>query len=129
MDHTTELQALRKARFTSTEAAEQAIPAWLKSAATFQPNSTDLLMRERRYRCKPALLFQAGWIIHEYIIRTRSEEVRRDKWHDYVEVYVSTDYALSYTYRDGIIDAVEHGRIALAPQAQEEINALIATNQ
>lgn len=122
MDHKDELKALTERRFGSHAEAKAAIPSWL--TATFHPNSTDVMMREERFTCKPAILYQAGWIIYGYTIRTRSEEVRRDVWRDHTEVYVSRDYVFSYTFKDGIRDALDKGQIALAPQAQEEMNAL-----
>ena len=127
MDHCKEIEALRKARYKTTEQAEQAIPQWLKEAATKQPQGhTEKLLRETRYKCKPALLYQAGWIIYEYVIRTRSVEVRDNHWEDYVEVWVGTDYVFSYGYRDGVQDAIDKGSIALAPQLQEEMQQVSA---
>lgn len=128
MDHCKELKALREERYKTTQEAERAIPQWLKDAATKQPQGhTEKLLNETRYKCKPALLYQAGWIVYEYVIRTRSEEVRENRWEDYVEVWVGTDHVFSYRYREGVEDAISKGQLALAPQAQEEMTQL--TNQ
>lgn len=128
MDHCKELKTLREERYKTTQEAERAIPQWLKDAATKQPQShTEKLLNETRYKCKPALLYQAGWIVYEYVIRTRSEEVRENRWVDYVEVWVGTDHVFSYRYREGVEDALNKGMLTLAPQAQEEMAQL--TNQ
>ena len=124
MSHAHEIKALRERRFTSTEQAQAAIPAWLKDRSTHKPSSMDNLMRETRYVCKPAILFNAGWVVCDYVIRTRSEEYQRDKWRDYVEVWVGTDYAMSYTWADAIRAEVAAGNIQLAPELQQELDAM-----
>lgn len=124
MDNHAQVKALRTARFASTQEAHAAIPQWLKDGSTHAPGSMDLMMREERHRCKPAILFSAGMIAYEYIIRTRSEEQPNGRWIDYVEVYVSQDYVLSYTFKDGIVDALERGTIALSPDTQQELSKL-----
>ena len=124
MDHNKELKAWRERRYASHDEARRATPAWLSAGSTRRPLGTDAMMREEQYVCKPAILYQAGWTVGGYTIRTRSEEVRRDVWQDFVEVYVSMDYAMSYTWKDAIRAEVEAGNIALAPPVADEIAAM-----
>lgn len=128
MDNHQQVKHLRGARFANKAEALAAVPQWLKDASTRRHSSMDALMREDCYECEPAILYSAGCYVYAWTIRTRSEEVRRDVWQDYTEVWVGGyDHALSYQFAGGIRAALEDGTLQLSPDMVAEIAQVSTT--